>query len=151
MYLTSDHYRAAALERIAAARGEYHAGRHADCIYLAGLAVESMLRAYRLRISREFDSRHDLADLMKVSGLEGFVPLKRRSAVGALLGEIWMRWKNDYRFASRDRLETAFRQLNLHRGVEGDIVKANAYTVINCAYEVVSIGEARWQQTSSKM
>ena len=147
VHLSAEHYRAASRERIAAARNEYEAERYADCIYLSGLAVESMLRAYRCRKNSEFDSRHDLADLLKSSGLEGFVPKKRRQQVAALLGEVWSRWKNNYRFASNDRLATAFRDLGLFHGLSGNPLKANALTILESGFELVGIGDSRWQLT----
>ena len=107
-----------------------------------------MLRAYRCRINPEFDSRHDLADLLKSSGFEGFVPKKRRTEVAALLGEVWSRWKNNYRFASNDRLTTAFRDLGLFQGLSGNPLKANALTILESGFELVGIGEARWQLTA---
>ncbi|TAK27090.1 MAG: HEPN domain-containing protein [Myxococcaceae bacterium] len=148
MIINAEHYRAASLERIAAASGEYGARRYADCIYLSGLAVEAMLRAYRYRRDPEFDSRHDLASLLKASNFEDFVPKKRRAEVAASLGEVWTRWKNDYRFASSDRLVTAFRSSGLFSGVEGDGLKANAGIILNNGLSLVSVGEARWQMTS---
>ncbi len=144
MHLTAEHYREAALERIAAAQNEYRAKRYADCIYLAGLATEAILRAYRCRINPEFDSRHDLADLMRASGLEDLVPAKRRQEVGVLLGKIWARWKNDYRFASNDRLTADLRKRDLCDGIKGDPLKANALTILNSALELVGIGDTRW-------
>jgi hypothetical protein len=38
--------------------------------YAAGLAVESMLRAYRTRLNPEFEERHDLELLLAGSNLE---------------------------------------------------------------------------------
>jgi hypothetical protein len=68
-----------------------------------------MLRAYRALSDPEFDSRHDLLELLRASNLENFVPQKRRAEVAAALGEVWVRWKNDYRYAPTGRLSQALR------------------------------------------
>ena len=86
MNLTADDYRWAALDRIRAAEVLHAAGKYGSAIYLAGVAVESMLRAYRVRVDPEFDARHDLRQLLTASGLENYVPEKRRAEVGAALG-----------------------------------------------------------------
>lgn len=44
--------------------------RYVVVVYLAGVAVECMLRAYRLKESKQFDSRHQLAELFVESKLD---------------------------------------------------------------------------------
>lgn len=148
MKFVPDDYRFAALERIQAARVMYDVGSFTECVYLVGLATECMLRAYRLRSDPEFDSRHDLPELLQASGLEGFVPLKRREEVAATLADIWIRWKNDYRFASEDRLKRALRKRGLFEGVRGDQLKANAKTALDSGLKIVGIGDARWKSSN---
>lgn len=144
MRFSAEDYRAAAKERIEAARAEYLAGRFPESIYLAGLATEAILRAYRCRSNPEFDSRHDLKDLLKTSSLQEFVPQKRRKDVSSLLGDIWTRWKNDYRFASTDRLVSEFKKRKLYGKGQGDPLKEQARIVLDSSYELVGIGDARW-------
>ncbi len=98
----------------------------------------------------EFDSRHDLAELLGASNLENFVPQKRRAEVGAALGEVWVRWKNDYRYAPTARLSQALRKRGLFDGVRGSQLKANARTALDNGLELVGIGDARWAKSSSK-
>jgi hypothetical protein len=108
-----------------------------------------MLRAYRARSDPEFDSRHDLMDLLRASNLESFVPVKRRPEVAAALGDVWIRWKNDYRYTSATRLSRALRKHGLFDGVRGNQLKANAAVILEKSLELVSIGAARWDKTSS--
>lgn len=104
MNLTADDHYWAALDRIRAAELLHSDAKYGSAIYLAGVAVECILRAYRVRFDPEFDSRHDLPALLTASGLQNYVPEKRRAEVAAALGDVWARWRNDYRYASDDRV-----------------------------------------------
>ncbi len=123
--------------------------QYVECIYVSGIAAECILRAYRTRQDPEFDSRHDLSQLLTASGLENFVPLKRRQEVAAALGEVWVRWKNDYRYVSATRLASAFRDAGLFHGIKGDQLKENARIALENSLDLVGIGDARWTMLSS--
>jgi hypothetical protein len=120
---------------------------YSSAIYLAGVAVECILRAYRLRVDPEFDSRHDLRRLLSASGLQAYVPEKRRADVGAALGDVWARWRNDYRYASDDRVLRDLRARGLTLGIRGDPLKENSRLVFEKAHELVGLGVARWKNT----
>ena len=148
MNLTADDYRWAALDRVGAAELLHHAAKYGSAIYLAGVAVECMLRAYRVRIDPQFDARHDLPQLLTASGLQDYVPEKRRAEVAAALGDVWSRWKNDYRYASDDRVLRDLRDKGLTMGIKGDQqgqLKENSRRVLEKALELVGLGAARWK------
>lgn len=72
MDFTVDHYYRAALERMGQAHHLFREriGNYALAMYTAGLAVESMLRAFMLRRGKtEFESRHNVLLLAKESGM----------------------------------------------------------------------------------
>jgi hypothetical protein len=142
--LTPDEYRWAALDRVRAAEVLHAATKYAAAIYFAGVAVECILRAYRLRIDKEFDSRHDLPALLTASGLRDYIPTKRRGEVAAALGDVWSRWKNDYRYASDDRVLRDLRDRGLTAGLKGDPLKESSRRVFEKAHELVGLGVARW-------
>jgi hypothetical protein len=147
MNLTAEDYRWAALARIQAARLLHQHAEYASAIYLAGVAVECTLRAYRVRDDPAFDSRHDLPILLTASGLQNYIPQKRRKQVAAALGDVWTRWRNDYRYASDTRVLSEFRGRGLTMGIKGDDtnqLKENSRRVYEKANELVGIGEARW-------
>jgi HEPN domain-containing protein len=50
MYFRSEHYLEAAKERVLSAFRLYESSRYAVAIYVAGVAVEGTLRAYRLSV-----------------------------------------------------------------------------------------------------
>src|SRR5437764_8634443 len=71
MDFTADHYFRASVERMRQAQHLYRQGKghYALAMYVAGLAVECVLRAYMVKRKREFESRHDLLLLLKESGI----------------------------------------------------------------------------------
>ena len=144
MRFRAEHYLEASQERIDAARRLYNEKHYAEAVYFAGVGVECLLLAYRIRENPEFESRHDLRSLFKESGIAEFITHKERIKMPVMLGEVWSRWKNNYRFASSDRLTSEFKRLNFDRGIRGDILKSNSFLVICNALEIISIGVKRW-------
>jgi hypothetical protein len=109
------------------------------------VAVECILRAYRVRDDPEFHGRHDLRQLLGASGLQDYVPEKRRAEVAVALGEVWARWRNDYRYASDDRVLRDLRARGLTLGIKGDPLKDNSRRIFEKAHELVGMGVARWK------
>jgi len=147
MRIDPKHYLDASFNRIDSARKLHMQGRYSDAIYLAGVSVECLLRAF---ITHKFDKRHDLQDLFKESSLEALIPDKRRREVGSWLGIIWARWKNNYRYVSDDRLQAEFKRLKHDRGISGNFLKENSRLVINCAYKLRILGEQQWRHLNKK-
>ena len=138
-------YLQASLERLAEAQQLYGDSRYVGCLYLAGVAVEALLLAYHLRRNRAFEARHDLAGLAKDSGLLEFVPIARRAEIAAHLGDVWERWKNNYRYAGDARLRSEFRRIGLARGIKGDYVKKSAQVSLEAALAIVAVGVERFR------
>lgn len=148
MRFTAQAYRDAALEHVAAARELYDAAtpRYALAHYVAGLAVECMLRAYRYRIDAEFDERHDLSVLYKAARFEEIVPDDLREAIGTARGVVVSQWQNNQRFCSEDFLRAFLKRAALDRGIKGDYVKERTRRIINAAFELVSLGDRQWKK-----
>ena len=144
MKFTAEHYLEAAREKINDARILYNNKRFASAIYFSGVAVECLLRAYRTRIKKEFYERHDLPSLLKASAIAEFVLEKNQREFFSAFGELWVRWKNDYRYASENRLKSDFINKDLHKGLKGQIVKYNSKVALEGAEKVVSLGVLRW-------
>ena len=95
---TAETYREAALEHASLAWRLHHEScQYAPAHYWAGLAVECMLRAYRLGHQPGFDSRHDLAELARDSRFYDYVPSRQAREVAAAMLEVVVRWRNDLR------------------------------------------------------
>src|SRR5258706_15728869 len=118
MDFTSEHYFKASTERIRQAEELYFTRNNfALCMYTAGVAVECMLRAYLLKKSSEFESRHDVLMLLDESGMvdagsdilkaKGFSREEIENHCRSLESAVRMvsvLWHNNYRFASEARL-----------------------------------------------
>lgn len=148
-----DHYLHAGQQRLEEARRLHEAGRYAGAIYLSGAALECVMRAYRGRTHphEAFEGRHDLRKLLKESGVLGFVGVNEGRALAAYIGDVWSRWKNNYRYISDERLRAEFRRLKLDRPFprDSDWLKANSERTWNSAAEVVALGVRRWPSKTS--
>jgi HEPN domain-containing protein len=158
MDFSSDHYFDASLERMTQARELY--GRdncYALTMYVSGVAVESMLRAFMLKKKTEFDSRHDLKLLLDESGILGLDPaiLEGKGLSAAEVAEYKRRletavdnaaplWHNNYRYASEARLLSHLKRKKLYRKVKGDVLKANALKLLIAARNVIDMGTLLW-------
>lgn len=145
MKLSPKDYMEASAFRIETARRLYQSGRYSAAIYFAGVSIECLLRAIITREDSQFDERHDLRELCKKSQLQGLIRPEGRRQADAWLGDVWMRWKNNYRFVSDDRLRSEFRRLGHNRGIKGDFLKENSRIVVESAYQLRTLGERRWQ------
>jgi HEPN domain-containing protein len=140
-------YVAGAGERLRAAQIMYERARYVDAIYSAGVATECILRAFLQEKTKEFDARHDLRELLKSAALlERFVGEKQRAVVSASLGEVWSRWRNNYRYIGEDRLRAEFKSRGLDRGIKGDFLKENARVTFENATTLVNKGTYQWNQ-----
>ncbi|MHC4445248.1 MAG: HEPN domain-containing protein [Planctomycetota bacterium] len=149
MKLNDKDYLEASAFRIETARRLHRIGRYSAAIYFAGVSIECLLRAFIMRKDPQFDQRHDLRELCKKAQLQALIrPADRRQA-DAWLGNVWMRWKNNYRFASDDRIRTQFRKLGHNRGIKGDFLKENSRIVVESAYQLRTLGARRWHSKTT--
>jgi HEPN domain-containing protein len=65
MRIEAADYADAAQERLGNARLLYEAAQYSFALYAAGVAVESLLRAYIVRTKPKFEAAHDLPLLLK--------------------------------------------------------------------------------------
>lgn len=144
MHFRAEHYLDTARERVFSAVRLYELSRYSAAIYFAGVAVECLLRAYILRRTKEFESRHDLTDLMRKSSIADFIPPQQNREFGVYLTTVWRRWKNNYRYASIARLSSEFRDIGLFSGIKGDPLKENARITIPATEKIISAGVLAW-------
>jgi HEPN domain-containing protein len=160
MDFTAEHYFRAAVERISQAQHLYREGKgcFALAMYAAGLAVECILRAFILRRGKEeFESRHDVLLLWKESGMLNLDPdrLKAKGltdqqieehqrVLWASVNEVYILWRNNYRFASEARLLSHVKRMRLYEGIKGDILKAKAYDLLKAAQRFIDKGVLQW-------
>jgi hypothetical protein len=138
-------YRDAASEHVTVAQELYDASRLVLANYVAGLAVECILRAYRHMIDPEFDSRHHLEHLYDLAGFGDIVPQRDTEAVSAALGEIVSLWSNDHRFLTLARLRKQWTDRRLYQNIKGDFVRELVRRTVNASDRIVTVGVARWK------
>ena len=158
MDFQADQYYEVSLQRMRQAKKVYHEGdSYALAMYLAGLAVESMLRAFRWIKDPSFEGRHDLSDLLKASKLfeidSDYMRLKgakeeaiqrSRRNIRIAMNDIVLLWQNNLRFASESTLKAHLIKLRKVQGIKGDPLKKNALDLIEAAQTVVDRGNMRW-------
>src|SRR5690348_16148043 len=126
-------YRDAATEHVTVARELYDTDRQVLANYVAGLAVECMLRAYRMRVDPEFDSRHDIDKLYKLARFADVVPSREVEEIIAALGEVIALSSNEHRFMSHVALRRRWTTRKLYQGIRVDFVKELNRRLINAA------------------
>ncbi len=135
----------AAKERLNEANLLYENERYSLALYVAGVAVESLLRAYIVRVNPKFEAAHDLYLLLDASNLHSFSAPTESQQVFAAITMLFRRWRNDFRYTSTDRLRRRLKKLKLDRGIRGDFLKENSRIAIEAAKLILKIGVAKWK------
>lgn len=158
MQFRAEQYYQASLERMTQARTIYQGGAgYALAMYCGGLAVESLLRAFRWTADTSFEGRHDLTDLFKASRLlmidEDFMRRRGESEdairksgqrLRAAIEEVIVLWHNNLRFASEARLKAHLNKIGRVRGVPGNPLKKSALDILNAAQTLIDRGVTLW-------
>ena len=148
MSFNAEDYLCAAKEHVHGARELYSMRRYVLAHYVAGLAVECLFRAYRRRIDKTFDERHDLRLLEKVCGFSDIVPDGQRKIISAALGDVVARWRNDHRYRSEESLRRFLKEKRLSLKIQGDFVKENSRRIVNAALQLVNLGDTSWKRNT---
>jgi hypothetical protein len=125
-------------------------------IYCGGLAVESLLRAFRWREDSSFEGRHDLHELLKASRMfqfdDDFMRRKgmsdeeiQRSQIElrAAMNEVAVLWNNNLRFCSEDSALAHLKRIGKVRGIM-EPLKKNALDLLEAAQKVINRGVTLW-------
>ena len=145
MIFRAEDYRDAAAEHMTVAHDLYQHGHYVLMFYVAGLAVECMLRAYRLRIDREFDERHDLRELLTSSRFIHNLEESERTQIMAAVDHVRRLWRNSHRYCSSGLLRRFLKSGGYDRGIRGDAIKENARRLLLSATRVVEVGGNQWK------
>jgi hypothetical protein len=140
-----DDYIAAAGEYVATLSPLYARGDYSLTIYVSGLSVECLFRAYRKKRGLPFRSDHHLGSLAKEAGFPDLLPDTDRKRYDAALGTLITGWRNAHRFRSRDAMRRFLKGLELDRWIKGDYLKENARRISSAAIALVGLGVQRWQ------
>jgi hypothetical protein len=114
------------------------------------VAVECLLRAYRVRLNPQFDSRHDLNELVKAAHFYDFVPQQYTEAAAADLQEVCARWRNDYRYCSSRAVGEELSRRNLDASVApAQQLAHSSGVIVSAAINLVELGVRRWNSGRS--
>jgi hypothetical protein len=140
-----DYYRAAQ-ERMTQAsllRREEH---FALAMFVAGAAVECMLRAYH-PTDADFDEKHDIVQVFKGCDFERLGNAARKRLRGPVQ-TVHLLWQNRFRFFCEDRLRAHMKALGqhqrcVHRGA--DFLKVRCQELEDACLVGVTTGVQRWR------
>jgi hypothetical protein len=154
-----DHYYQTAIQRMRQAHYLYQEGdSFALAIYIGGLAVECLHRAFKGRLDPKFDERHDLLRLFDASGMLrlnrhklGTKPwtdeqIDRHLRILRVdVNEIYRLWANNYRFASEERLHSHLKEITGYQKIKGDYLKEQARRFLGSAQRFLDMAVVQWQ------
>jgi len=137
----------AARERLTQANLLYDKAHYSIALYVGGVAVESLLRAYVVRLDPKLEAAHNLPMLLKASNLRAFTTPIEYQQTGAAIVDLFKRWKNDLRYISNSRLRRRLKKQKLDRGIRGDYLKENCRIGLETTTTILRIGVAKWKQS----
>jgi len=138
-------YIEAAQERLSNARLLYEAAQYSFALYAAGVAAESLLRAYIAQKEPVLEAAHNLPLLLDTSKINVSLAPDENEQLYHSVSLLAKRWKNDLRYTSNNRLRRRLKKQKLDRGIRGDFLKENCRMAIDAAQNVLRIGVAKWK------
>jgi hypothetical protein len=109
------------------------------------VAVESLLRAYIVRLDPMLEAAHNLPMLLDASKLGLVLTPTENQQVYESLDLLARRWKNDLRYTSNNRLRRRLKKLKRDRGIRGDFLKENCRIALEMAATVLRIEARKWK------
>ncbi len=146
------------MQRMRQAQHLYREGSSfALAIYVGGVAVECLLRAFKGRRDPTFDERHDLLRLFAASGMLRIDRDQLRAkhwtdnqidshlrTLQLAVNDIVRVWSNSYRFASEERLRSHLKKITGYRKIKGDYLKEQARQFLSSAQKFIDKGVVQW-------
>ena len=143
---TAHSYRNSAQEHLGQARFLHHeAGQYYLAHFIAGLAIECILRAHGRLADDEFTSRHDLNQLAAKSDFFCLVRDARRSTYVALVVEVNLRWRSNHRYFTEGQLLSYLNGIQIDPRIRGDRLKYNSKRMYDLAEQIVGLGVMKWK------
>jgi hypothetical protein len=131
---------------------------YALAIYVGGLAVECLLRAFKGLRDPTFDEKHHMLRLFAASGMLRVDRDKLRArqwtdaqidghlrTLQVAVNEIFRLWANNYRFASEERLRSHLKKITGYQRIKGEYLKEQARQFLNSAQRFIDKGVVQWQ------
>ena len=159
MDFSPEHYFQTATQRMRQAHYLFkESSSFALAIYVGGLAVECLLRAFKGLRDPLFDEKHDLLRLFAASRIlridHDRLHAKNWSdpqinghlqTLRLAVNEVVRLWANNYRFVSEERLRSHLKKITGYRKIKGDYLKEEARKFLNSAQRFIDKGVILWQ------
>ncbi len=84
-------------------------------------------------------------DKLKAKGLTDEQIQEQRKVLRSSVNDVFILWRNNYRFASEARLLAHLKKMKFYKGAKGDLLKANAYNLLKAAQRFFEKGVLQWQ------
>jgi hypothetical protein len=84
-------------------------------------------------------------DKLKAKGLTEEQIADHQKALWSSVNDVFILWRNNYRFASEARLLAHLKKMKLYQRVKGDLLKAKAYDLLKAAQRFLDKGVLQWQ------
>jgi hypothetical protein len=150
----SNAYMEAATERIQSAQKLLFQDRIVLAIYVSGVAVECVFRAFHAQHSREFSKRHDLLQWSIKSGLEQrmnpeVVTAEQRKMARTYrtaLNELSRLWLNSHRYRSERDLRRLYEEMGILNAKGGVPLMRIAEQAYGAAQQLYDFGIREWKR-----
>ena len=142
---TAQSYRDAAQEHLGHARLlHYDARQYSLAHYIAGVAIECILRAHGLRADDEFTGRHDLIQLASRAKFSDLVRTEKSADYTSLVDEASLRWRSNHRYFTEMQLLSYLNNTGIDQRIRGNKLKYNSQRMYDLAERIVGIGILKW-------
>ena len=84
------------------------------------------------------------AQPLKTKGLTDEQIQSHQKILRSSVNDVFILWRNNYRFASEARLLTHLKRMKLYQGAKGGLLKARAYGLLKAAQRFVDRGVLQW-------
>lgn len=122
------------------------------CLYVAGVATECMLRAFRATIGEPIDDKHDFQRLLSERVAEVMISPKNMKEFAAAIADVRSKWKNTFRYRTDKYIERELRRIhgNTALKIKGSVIKKMTIDVLASMNFIIEVGEVRWAQLRQK-
>ena len=111
--------------------------------FFAGIAVESILRALRLKDGQPFDSSHNIEYWENKVDLMPNQTEAKKEEFRANITQLNVRWRSNQRYYTIKMLDTYLDSSQLDK-IRGDRVKYSSGRMVLLLNTIVSLGVIRW-------
>lgn len=146
---TKDDYFSAAFERVNDSKKLFENPQNViGAIYFAGVAIESMFRAYICRYTNEFYEKHNLESLYIKSLMHQYLNDSEKEKMSVTIKKAAKLWDNTYRYCSAKRLKRMLgHEFAKQKNKPKDMYKylqSRSGELTTISEEIVRIGGEKW-------